>query len=79
MQQIIEGRVMMAIIDRARIRQHVINITADIALIQVAVTIVAQNFGPSDDMVVGIYLGAGDCVQYMQTRTQPTGFEISSH
>ena len=79
MQQIIEGCVTMVVIDGARVGQHVIHITADIALILVAVTIVAQDLAPGNDMAVGLYLGAGDRVQYMQTRSQPMGLEVGSH
>ena len=78
-QQIIKGGVAMAVIDGVCVGQHIVHITADIAMIQVVVTIVAQDPGPCDDMAVGLYLGAGDRVQYMQTRTQPTGLESGSH
>ena len=72
MQQIIEGRVTMAIIDGERVGQHVVHLTVDIALIQVAVAIVVQDLGPGDDMAVGVYLGAGYLFQHMQARTKPT-------
>ena len=78
-QKIIKGGVAMAIVDGLGIGQHIVHITADIALIQVAVTIVAQNSGPGDNMAVGFYLGAGNLFKYMQTRPNPTGLEIGSH
>ena len=78
-QQIIKGSVAMAIVDGLGIGQHIVHITSDIALIQIAVTIVAQDPVPGDNMAVGFYFGAGDRVQYMQTGTQPTGLEIGSH